>query len=149
MRGVALRPEPVGPLMVTVPASRLVTEPDADRLPAVPDTCMTVQDPEVMEEKDRAPSWKPEICVNPPPTSLKVKLPKLATFSVNETILKPPVVIVPPLSSEDNCVEVYPGCTHALAEAFGAMESVVAGLSVPFTEIWKLTAHPVGVLAGN
>jgi hypothetical protein len=50
MRGVALRPEPLGPLMVTVPASRLVTVPGADRLLPVPDTCMTVQDPEVMEE---------------------------------------------------------------------------------------------------
>jgi hypothetical protein len=46
-------------------------------------------------------------------------------------------------------VEVYPGCTHALADGLGAIDIVVAALRTPFTETCKVTVHPVAIVAGR
>src|SRR5580698_5806927 len=87
------------------------------------------------------PSWKPEICVNPPEAEADVTAPSWAIVSLNCERVKPPVVIVPPSSSAVSCAVVYPARTQAPAVALGAIARVVAGLKLPLTESWKLTEH--------
>ena len=68
----------------------------------------------------------------------------------NCVIVKAPVVMRPALIESLQLLQWYnPGMTQALELASGAMEIDVGALSLPFTEICKVTAQPVGMLAGR
>src|SRR5580704_3914534 len=92
--------DPLGPLRVTVPASRSVAAPPANVPDAELFTWYTVHAPMVVvvTEPDDDPelSSNPVCCVNAPLIEEAVMLPTPASVSALYTISKPPVVMVPP-----------------------------------------------------
>ena len=147
-----VRLEPAGPVIVTAPASRYVKLPPAEAVEPLLVDWITWQLPDWMMVGfawAADANWNPLSWLKPPPMVSNFALPSEGTLIENCVIVKPPVVMVLPLSRLCNCAVVYPGITQALEPESGAMEIDVGALNLPFTEICRLTAQPVGMLEGK